>query len=424
MHSLNKPPQQCDVAIIGGGPSGLAAATELKKLGVESVIVLERESEAGGIPRHCGHSPFGIREFKRIYSGKKYTSELVKQASELMLKSGGGAICLNTTVTAIRKGGLLELSTPEGVQNLKARKVIVCTGIRETPRATRLVSGQRPMGIMTTGALQSMIYLKNKKPPFKRPVIIGTELVSFSAIMSCRHAGIRPVAMLEENSRISAKSGTQLIAKGTRVPVLYNTRLQTILGKQKVEGVEILTDTDECRTLDCDGVIFTGKFVAESSLMRVSHLEIDRATGNPLIDQFGRCTDPDYFATGNMTHPVETAGYCWSDGKQVAQQVFASLNGLLDGYNQYIKIISKQKKIKYFVPQMLAISNNGPTQKGMDKLQLRVKKAVKGRLSLSSDDKMLAHKVINALPERRIVLAIPELENLNIDGDLRLNLEG
>ena len=36
--------------------------------------------------------------------------------------------------------------------------------------------------------------------PFERPVIIGSELVSFSALLTCRHLGIRPVAMIEENS--------------------------------------------------------------------------------------------------------------------------------------------------------------------------------------------------------------------------------
>ena len=60
---------QVDVAIIGGGPAGLAAATALKSAGVKRVVVLEREAEAGGIPRHCGHPPFGVREFKRVMKG-------------------------------------------------------------------------------------------------------------------------------------------------------------------------------------------------------------------------------------------------------------------------------------------------------------------------------------------------------------------
>lgn len=206
----HKIPQHCDVAIIGGGPSGLSAATELKKLGVNSVVVLEREATAGGIPRHCGHSPFGMREFKRILSGSQYTEKLVQSAEQ-----AGVTLCLNTTVSAIAKDGALEVASHLGVQTLNATKVIICTGIRETPRSTRLVSGQRPLGIVTTGALQSTIYLKRKKP-FKHPVIIGTELVSFSALLSCLHSGARPVAMIEKNARITAKWGMQLLASNSR----------------------------------------------------------------------------------------------------------------------------------------------------------------------------------------------------------------
>ena len=116
----------CDVAIIGGGPAGLATAIELKKLGVADVIVLERNSEAGGNPRHCGHSPFGMREFKRVYFGPQYAKKLVTTA----LKSGVD-IALNTTVTSFEKGGLLTLSSEQGLTQLQAKKVVLSTGIRE-----------------------------------------------------------------------------------------------------------------------------------------------------------------------------------------------------------------------------------------------------------------------------------------------------
>jgi len=43
---------EVDVLIIGAGPAGLAAAIELKKSGIKSVRVIEREKHAGGVPRH------------------------------------------------------------------------------------------------------------------------------------------------------------------------------------------------------------------------------------------------------------------------------------------------------------------------------------------------------------------------------------
>ncbi len=394
-------PKSCDVAIIGAGPSGLATATELKRLGVESVVIIEREASAGGIPRHCGHSPFGMREFKRVLSGKQYTKKLTDTAQK-----AGVTILLNTTVGSINKGAELQLSNHAGLHTFKAKKVIICTGIRETPRSTRLISGQRPLGIVTTGALQSTVYLKHKKP-FRHPVIIGTELVSFSALMTCLHSGARPVAMIEQNSRITARWGLQFLAALFRVPIYYDTQLSQINGKQRVESVDLILGPKITENINCDGVVFSGKFVAESSLLRMGHLDVDKV-GNPMVDQFGRCSDPDYFATGNMTHPVETAGHCWSHGIQTAQQVFADLNGELEPYDLRLKICSNSGHIKYHTPQYLAVASDNSNQK-FGTCQIRVNSAVKGQLSIKVNDDSKSHKHINAIPERHIDIYLPYL---------------
>lgn len=71
--------ENIDVAIIGGGPSGLSAAITLRKLGVGTVVVLEREPEAGGIPRHCGHPPFGLREYGWVYTGRRMRAKMSRR---------------------------------------------------------------------------------------------------------------------------------------------------------------------------------------------------------------------------------------------------------------------------------------------------------------------------------------------------------
>jgi len=190
--AVNSATVHYDVIVIGGGPAGLSAATELKRLGVPRVAVFEREPVAGGIPRHCGHSPFGMREFTRVLSGPEYAKRMVKVALD-----AGVEVLTSTSVVEAMPGGRLIITSNKGLEEKTARRVVIATGVRETPRAPRMISGTRPLGVVNTGALQSMIYLKNQKP-FERPVIVGTELVSFSAIQTCRHAKIRPVAMFED----------------------------------------------------------------------------------------------------------------------------------------------------------------------------------------------------------------------------------
>jgi len=391
----------CKVAIIGSGPGGLAAATELGKLGIDNVVVLEREIEAGGIPRHCGHSVFGLREFHLPLSGTRYVQKLTKAAQQQ-----GVEIRLRTTVTEIGPGGRLTLSTPTGIETLIADKVLLSTGNRESPRSTRLVSGSRPPGIVTTGALQSMVYLK-RGIPFHRPVIVGSELVSFSALLTCRHAGIKPVAMIDESERVIAWQFSALLPRLLGVPLNMNTTIDKIYGADRVEAIEFTDTIGVQHTIECDGIVFSGNFVAETSLVRMSHLDFDFRSATPCVDQFGRCSDLDYFACGNLLHPVDTAGWCWAEGRRTARQIKRAIDGELPPSKNCIKIDCPDEAIKYFTPQRVVLSNKNPCNDHPG-LQIRFNVAGHGNLTLSNDSKTLSRQRLHALPERRILLPLPQ----------------
>ena len=65
-----------EVVIIGAGPAGLATASALQRRGVKDVVVLERESEAGGVPRHCGHIGFSFTGRRGISSTELHYTPL------------------------------------------------------------------------------------------------------------------------------------------------------------------------------------------------------------------------------------------------------------------------------------------------------------------------------------------------------------
>jgi thioredoxin reductase len=284
-----------DVIIVGGGPTGLSAARCLADLGVRDVVVLEREAVAGGIPRHCGHLGFGWQSHRRLWSGPRFAAELRKATTGLDIRTA-------TTVLEVMKDGQLRIQTPSGLGEVKAKHILIATGTRETPRAPRLVGGSRPQGVMNTGALQQHVYLYRNKP-FDRPVIIGSELVSFSVLLTCRHLGIRPVAMLEENRRISAQRPGDLVARFVfGVPVRTSTRLIAIEGRKNVEAVEVEYRGKRQR-IPCDGVIFTGQFRPENALM----------PAGPPSEKFS--------ISGNAMGPLKASGECWLQGVAAAQDI-------------------------------------------------------------------------------------------------------
>lgn len=400
------------VAIVGAGPSGLALATELRRLGVDDVAVLEREQQAGGIPRHCGHSPFGMREFRRVLSGPAYARRLEREA-----RQAGVELRLATTVTSIDADARLTVSTAAGIERVTAERVVLCTGNRETPRSARLVSGSRPLGVLTTGALQAMTYLK-RRIPFRRPVIVGTELVAFSALLTCRHFGIRPPAMIEAGRRTTAAWPARLLPPLLGTRLLTRSELLAIHGEPRVEAVEISTAGASPVHLDCDGVLFCGRFVAETALFANSHLALACRGRVPAVDQYGRCSDHRVFACGNLLHPVDTAGWCWAEGRRLAGRIAASLAGELPAPRATLEIALSSPALKYVTPQRIAL--DAGTVAGDDAgLQIRFDDERSGRLVLRTPDRCLVERRVVARRERRVLLPLPERWR----GDERLSLD-
>jgi thioredoxin reductase len=401
-----------DVAIIGGGPAGLAAAMALREAGITDVVVLEREASAGGTPRHCGHPPFGLREFGRVLSGPSYATRLVAEA-----EGAGVEIRLRQTVVRLHEGGTLDLATPNGQTRLTAKRVILATGVRETPRSARLIGGERPQGVINTGALQAYTYLEHLQP-FRRPVIVGTELVAFSALLTCRKAGMKPVAMIEQRPRVTAWSPCALAPRLFGVRLLLATELVEIFGKTQVEGVR-LRDVAGMRDVACDGVILSGRFVPAAELVRASHLHLDPGSGGPTVDQNGRCSDPAYFAAGNLLRAVETAGWSWREGRRIGRVVAQDL--VSPAMPQRQVSIEHDAAVKLVVPQKLALPQQGI---GFgEHLQLRVTDSVRGRLVVTANGQRIWQRRQQALPERRILIPIAALPIPSDATSLRISFE-
>jgi thioredoxin reductase len=379
------------VVIVGAGPAGLTAARVLSGAGVAEVQVLERNLEAGGLPRFCGHFGWGVFDCGRLWSGPRYARELIRRAR-------GAEIVTDATVTRLLPGGAIEILSRNGLEQRAAQAVLLTTGIRETPRSARLVSGSRPWGVTTTGAFQDIVYVGRMRP-FERPIIVGTELVSFSAVLTARHAGIRPVAMIEEGERITARRPSDVLVRlACGVPVLKGTALVEIKGDARVEGVWI-ESRGRRSFLECDGVIFTGRFTPEAALVRASHLTIDRGTLGPAIDNHWRCSDPAYFAAGNVLRPVEHSGMAAAEGAAAARAILRALKGDLPKANESVPV-RPDGALAYVYPQRI-VPERGPVV-----LRARAKTRHKGELRLLADNEILSRRKLDALPERRLTVTV------------------
>lgn len=314
-------PEQTDVLIVGAGPAGLAAAIELKRLGVWAVTVVDREPEAGGTPRLCHHTGFGVRDLRRVLSGPAYAQRYRAQAEQ-----AGVSLHPATTITAWRGPTRLTFTSPQGLGEVEARAVLLATGCRERPRSARLIPGPRPQGIFTTGSLQRFAY-EHHLPVGRRAVIVGAELVSLSALLTLQHARVAVPFMLTELPQpqiyFPFTPARWLFAEVlARTQILPNQRVSQILGRQRVEGVEIThTATGQTRQLACDTVVFTGDWIPEHELARLGGLMMDAGTRGPRVDGAFRTSAPGVFAAGNLLRGAETADASALEGRQAALHI-------------------------------------------------------------------------------------------------------
>lgn len=405
-----------DVLIIGAGPSGLAAAVALRKAGIKEIMVVEREAVAGGVPRHCQHIGFGIKDMRRILTGPDYARRYVQQAEAI-----GVEIVTNTMVTGWSGEKSVQVTSPDGIEEIVADAIVLATGCRERPRAGRLIPGSRPEGIFTTGALQQWIYL-HQHPIGKRAVVVGAEHVSFSALMSLKHAGVDVIAMITDQPHHQSFFMYKLItATRWRIPLMTNAYVSEIRGKARLESIEVTDANSKRHDIICDTLVFTGDWIPDYELAQCRALTLAENSRSPQIDSQLRTSSPGIFAVGNLIHAVETADIAALSGRYVANPV---LNYLQTGQwrNTTAIPILTSHDIDWVSPQIIdAEIRTIPNQH----LSLRVKKPFyNASISvLQGDNRLFKQRYRRLMPNLPIHLPVKFLSQLRSTEALRLVID-
>ena len=119
----------CDVAVVGAGPAGLAAAISARSSGAEKVTIVERDIYAGGILKQCIHPGFGLRYFGQELTGPEYAARFQEKAQQ-----AGAELLLDTTALEIRDH-ILVCASRSGMIHLHFKALVLAMGCRERTRA-------------------------------------------------------------------------------------------------------------------------------------------------------------------------------------------------------------------------------------------------------------------------------------------------
>ena len=396
-----------DIVIIGGGPAGLAAAVSAKKNGIDSVLILERDRELGGILNQCIHNGFGLHTFKEELTGPEYAARYIEMVEEEHIPYK-----LNTIVIDINRDKEVTLINREdGLTTIKAKAIVLAMGCRERPRGALNIPGYRPAGIYSAGTAQRLMNIEGYAVG-REVVVLGSGDIGLimARRMTLEGAKVKVVAELMPYSGGLKRNIVQCL-DDYGIPLKLSHTVVDIQGKERVTGVTI-AQVDENRkpipgtevNYSCDTLLLSVGLIPENELSRGIGVEMNRVTSGPNVSDKLETSAEGIFACGNVLHVHDLVDYVSEEatlaGTNAAAYVRAE-SGMAGGHRVVMKA---ENGVRYTVPQSLDVDYMADQVT----VRFRVADVYKGRfISVYYDDKRVVHR-------KKQVLAPGEMEQVVI----------
>jgi NADPH-dependent 2,4-dienoyl-CoA reductase/sulfur reductase-like enzyme len=343
-----------DLAVIGGGPAGMAAALAASKH-TSSICIIERDGSLGGVLNQCIHSGFGLHIFGQDFTGPEYAEHFIDKINE-----SGIQVKLDTMVLEITpQKEVYTINGVEGIVKIRAKVVVLSMGCRERPRGAINIPGFRPAGIYTAGTAQRLINIEGIMPG-KEVVILGSGDIGLIMARRLTLEGARVKAVIEILPYPGglARNVVQCL-EDFDIPLYLEHTITKIHGKHRVTGVTVSPvsegkpDLSKSWDISCDTLLFSVGLIPENELSRGLQVDMDSRTGGPKVTQNRETSVSGVFACGNVLHVHDLVDNVTQES-QIAGEASAlyALGQQKSGARVEIK---NGRNIRYTVPQYLDI---------------------------------------------------------------------
>ncbi len=322
-----------ELIVIGGGPAGLAAAVAARQGGLSRILVLERDTELGGILNQCIHNGFGLHRFGEELTGPEYAARYVQ-----MLDGTGIETQLDTMVLAVEPGGgcpeIHAVSRTAGYRVFAAKAVVLAMGCRERTRGAISIPGSRPSGVFTAGTAQRFVNMEGFMPG-RRVVILGSGDIGLIMARRMVLEGAEVLACVE----LLPFSGglTRNIVQclnDYNIPLLLSHTVTDIRGGERLTGVTVAA-VDENRQpvpgtevdYDCDTLLLSVGLIPENELSRAAGIAIDPRTGGAAVFENNETSMPGVFSCGNVLHVHDLVDFVSAESERAGKAAAAYVMG-------------------------------------------------------------------------------------------------
>ena len=345
---------RCDVAIVGGGPAGLAAAVAAKQEGAQKVLILERDNALGGILQQCIHPGFGLTRFQEELTGPEYYGRFLDQAKEL-----GVEYMLNSMVLQIneQEKEIICTGSRYGMTRVKAGAIVLAMGCREKTRANIMVPGTRPAGLYTAGAAQRLVNRQNIMVG-KKVVILGSGDIGMIMARRMSLEGAKVVMVVELMDYLAGLTRNRVqCLDDFGIPLKLAHTITRIVGNERVTGVYVAPVDENKRPIaeqeelvECDTVLFSVGLMPENELTRKAGIQIDPITNGPKVNQYMQTTAPAVFACGNVVHVNDLVDNVSGESAQAGKYAAKYAMGTFPAEAAEVKCVTG-RNVRYLCPQ-------------------------------------------------------------------------
>ncbi len=356
---MGKPLETCDVAVIGGGPAGLAAALGARRAGAGKVLLLEREKTLGGILNQCVHDGFGLFLYKETISGPEYAERLAEDVAREPIKVETGAMVLDLSPDRV-----LRVNSRNGYRLIQAGAVVLAMGCRERTRGQIGVPGTRPAGVYTAGSAQNLVNLQNLRIG-NEAVILGSGDIGLIMARRLVFEGVKVKGVfeilpwaggLERNVRQCLMDfGIPLELRSTVVEIRGRDRVESVVVAKVDEAMAPVAGTEQ--VIPCDTLLLSVGLIPENELSKRAGIELSPLTGGAVVDESLMTSVPGVFSCGNVLHIHDVADWASFEGLAAGERAARYAAG--ERATGTAVHVSPGPDVKYALPQIVTSGKAG-----------------------------------------------------------------
>ncbi|MSS09642.1 FAD-binding protein [Clostridium sp. WB02_MRS01] len=400
--------KEYDIVIIGGGPAGLAAAIAARDNGSESILILERDKELGGILNQCIHNGFGLHTFKEELTGPEYAARFTEQVEKYEIE-----YVLNTMVIEISPEKVVTaMNREEGLFDIQAKAIILAMGCRERSRGALNIPGYRPAGIFSAGTAQRLVNMEGFMPG-REVVILGSGDIGLimARRLTLEGAKVKVVAEIMPYSGGLKRNIVQCL-DDYGIPLKLSHTVIEIRGKERLEGITLAAVDDRGKPIagteeeySCDTLLLSVGLIPENELSGAMGVVMNPVTSGPIVNESLETNVEGVFACGNVLHVHDLVDFVSEEAAAAGKNASNYVKNGEQKPNGREIILEGTDGVRYTVPSTI----NPERMEATQIVRFRVGNVYKNcYIGVYFNDERVLHR-------KRMVMAPGEMEEIKLE---------